>query len=66
MAKGTAVAALEASSEIWTQESNPPILQTGESQATVSMIKERSHANYECESIRPAADVLPSTKDKVG
>jgi hypothetical protein len=33
MAKGTAVLALEASSEIWTQESKPPILQTGESQA---------------------------------
>ena len=33
MAKGTAVLALEASSEMWTQESKPPILHTGESHA---------------------------------
>jgi len=34
MAQGTAVAALDASSEMWTQESKPPMLHTGESQAT--------------------------------
>jgi hypothetical protein len=38
IAPGTAVDAFEASSEMCTQESNPPILQTGDNQATIRRI----------------------------
>jgi len=40
IAAGTAVEALEASSEMCTQESKPPIDQTGDSQATIRQIQD--------------------------
>jgi hypothetical protein len=64
MAHGTAVDAFDASSEIWTQESNPPILHTGDSQArTVNKGYKERDTNDESKSIDPSRNIFPSTEN---
>src|SRR5271170_6936718 len=64
IAHGTAVEAFDASSEICTQESNPPILQTGDSQArTINKRYQERATNNESESIGPSRNIFPSAEN---
>jgi hypothetical protein len=64
IAHGTAVEAFDASSEIWTQESKPPMLHTGDSQArTINKRYMERGTDDESESIDPSGNIFPSAEN---